>query len=82
MRSLILALALLLPIAAQPIEPTGGLCCLCECRSADQDKCTKYCIRLQHSKRIVDTPAIKKCTRKCHRAHVVEVPKGWEHQYE
>ena len=75
----ILCLALTLPLyGGRWGKPVGGPCCLCECRSANQDKCTMYCRVLQHSKKIVEEPQIHVCTRKCERAKVQQLPSDKE----
>jgi hypothetical protein len=50
------------PVAAD--EP-GGLCCLCMCHSADENKCTRACVKMQHGTRIIEEPEMKTCTRSC-----------------
>jgi hypothetical protein len=59
----------------KPVEPQpAGSCCLCECRGHDQSKCSALCIRLQHSKRIIELPEINLCTRSCVRHGVKPMP--------
>jgi len=48
-------------------------CCLCMCRAKDETKCSAMCIRLQHSKKIVELPAMNACTKECKRVHVIPV---------
>jgi hypothetical protein len=51
-------------------------CCLCMCKSRDETKCSAMCIRLQHSKKIVELPQINACTKSCERIHVKQVDYG------
>jgi hypothetical protein len=57
----------------KPAEPHAN-CCLCMCHSVDETKCSRMCIRLQHSKAVVEEPAMNKCTVSCKRAGVKQVP--------
>lgn len=50
------------PVAAD--EP-GGLCCLCMCHSANEKKCTRACVKMQHGAKIIEEPEMKSCTRSC-----------------
>ena len=56
----------------KPQEPHAN-CCLCMCKSRDETKCSKMCIRLQHSRHIVEEPQINACTKSCERIHVKQV---------
>jgi hypothetical protein len=57
--------------AAPDPEPHAN-CCLCMCHAKDETKCSAMCIRLQHSKRIIEEPEMNKCTAECKRVHVKE----------
>lgn len=48
----------------------GGPCCLCECGSVDQNHCSRMCVRLQHSHRVVEEPEMRICTKTCEEAGV------------
>jgi hypothetical protein len=72
--TLALAFMFVLPLAGTNRPIKGGPCCLCMCRSANQDKCAMYCVRRQHGKKIVELPAMKVCTAQCQRKHVVQLP--------
>ena len=54
-------------------EEIHSNCCLCMCRAKDETKCSRMCIRLQHGKKIVEEPEMKKCTKTCERKHVEQV---------
>ena len=54
-------------------EPVHANCCLCMCHAKDETKCSGMCIRLQHSKQIVELPAMDACTKECKRVHVTIV---------
>jgi hypothetical protein len=56
--------------APQP-EPHGN-CCLCMCHAKDETKCSRMCVRLQHSKRIIELPEMNVCTKECARVHVIQ----------
>ena len=53
---------------------SGGWCCLCMCHSVDQNKCSPFCIHLQHGKHIVEEPEMDECTRVCNRYGVKQIP--------
>lgn len=48
-----------------PTQVRGGLCCLCMCRSADENKCARDCVRMQHGTKIIEEPEMKACTKSC-----------------
>jgi len=48
-----------------PKDDGSGSCCLCECGSKAQDKCSHLCVRLQHGKEIIEEPQMKVCSRLC-----------------
>jgi hypothetical protein len=48
-------------------------CCLCMCRAKDETKCSATCIKLQHSKRIIELPEMNTCTKSCKRVHVKQI---------
>ena len=48
-----------------PMEERGGLCCLCECHSADESKCARVCVKMQHGTKIIEEPEMKACTKSC-----------------
>ncbi len=48
-------------------------CCLCMCRAKDETKCSRMCVRLQHSRRIIEEPEMNMCTAECKHVHVVEL---------
>jgi DNA repair protein RadC len=58
-------------VHTKPTEPHAN-CCLCACGAKDETKCSAMCIRLQHSKRIIEEPEMNKCTAECKRVHVKE----------
>lgn len=65
-----LLLCLTLPMAARTTKPTPEVhsnCCLCSCAAADETKCSTMCIRLQHSRRIIEEPEMNVCTKTCKR---------------
>lgn len=67
------------PVAAD--EP-AGLCCLCMCHSADESKCTRECVKMQHGTKIIEEPEIKTCTRSCIQKGVTQIffsPDGTSH---
>jgi hypothetical protein len=53
-------------------EP-GGLCCLCMCHSANENKCAPLCVKMQHGKKIIEEPQMKSCTKSCLRHRVRQV---------
>jgi hypothetical protein len=54
--------------AGEPLPHAN--CCLCMCHAKDETRCSRMCIRLQHSKRIIEEPEMNKCTAECKRVHV------------
>ena len=71
-RGFILALLIAVAMFAKgnTSAPVHGNCCLCMCGAKDETKCSTMCIRLQHSKQIVELPAMNACTTECKRVHV------------
>jgi hypothetical protein len=49
----------------EPTEERGGLCCLCMCHAADENKCAGVCVKMQHGKRVIEEPEMKACTKSC-----------------
>ena len=73
-RGFILSMLLTMAMVAQGITPEPHAnCCLCMCHAVDETKCSGMCIRLQHSKQIVELPAMDACTKECKRVHVTIV---------
>ena len=71
--TLCLGLALILTTASaisSNKSEVHGNCCLCMCGAKDETKCSAMCVRLQHSKQIVELPAMNACTTECKRVHV------------
>lgn len=58
------------PVAA---DAPGGLCCLCMCHAADESKCTRACVKMQHGTKIIEEPEMKTCTRSCLQKGVTQV---------
>jgi hypothetical protein len=56
-----------------PTEERGGLCCLCMCHSADENKCTRECVRMQHGTKIIEEPEMNACTKSCQRHGVSQI---------
>ena len=73
MKRIILALLLTTAMVAQIQPAPHANCCLCMCHAKDETKCSQTCIRLQHSKKIVELPAMNACTKECKRVHVIPV---------
>ena len=67
LRTLVLCLLMAANSSTQPVHAN---CCLCMCHAKDETKCSQMCIRLQHSKKIVEETEMNKCTRECKRIHV------------
>jgi hypothetical protein len=75
-----LALALLLPMVGSP-DRVEGWCCLCMCKSLREDHCSLMCRQLQHSNHIIELPEMERCTRKCEKYGVRQIPQEWLNQY-
>jgi len=58
------------PVAA---DAPGGLCCLCMCHAADESKCTRACVKMQHGTKIIEEPEMKTCTRSCLEKGVTQI---------
>lgn len=58
------------PVAA---DARGGLCCLCMCHSADESKCTRACVKMQHGTKIIEEPEMKACTQSCLQKGVTQI---------
>ena len=58
------------PVAA---DERGGLCCLCMCHSADESKCARACVKMQHGTKIIEEPEMKSCTRSCLQKGVTQI---------
>jgi hypothetical protein len=56
-----------------PAPVRGGLCCLCMCRSADENKCARDCVRMQHGRKVIEEPEMKACTKSCLRHGVSQI---------
>ena len=56
-----------------PINEPGGLCCLCMCHSADENKCAGVCVKMQHGTKIIEEPEMKACTKSCVRHAVKQI---------
>jgi len=69
---LLAALSLQGAVPAPKAEP-AGLCCLCMCHSADESKCSRQCVEMQHSKRIIEEPEMNACTDSCRQDGVKQV---------
>jgi hypothetical protein len=67
---LVLCLASGVVIFAWGASQPHANCCLCMCHAKDETKCSKMCIRLQHSKRIIELPEMTACTKSCERVNV------------
>jgi hypothetical protein len=48
-------------------------CCLCLCKAQDETKCSRMCIRLQHSKRIIYEKEMNECTKSCKKHGVIQL---------
>ena len=61
--------------APRPVPTTepGGLCCLCMCHSADENKCARVCVKMQHGAKIIEEPEMKACTKSCLRHSVKQI---------
>ena len=51
-------------------------CCLCMCHAKDETTCSRMCIRLQHSKRIIELLEMNSCTKSCKNHKVAQVDYG------
>ena len=58
------------PVAA---DARGGLCCLCMCHAADESKCTRACVKMQHGTKIIEEPEMKACTQACLQKGVTQI---------
>jgi hypothetical protein len=56
-----------------PEDDRGGLCCLCMCRSFDENKCAGVCVRMQHGSKVIEEPEMKACTKSCLRHGVKQI---------
>jgi hypothetical protein len=43
------------------------------CHSIDEKQCAEACIRMQHSRRVIDEPEMKACTAPCLRKGVKQI---------
>ena len=61
--------------ASRPVavDARGGLCCLCMCHAADESKCTRVCVKMQHGTRIIEEPEMKACTQSCIQKGVTQI---------
>ena len=61
--------------ASRPVAAgeRGGLCCLCMCHSADESKCTRACVKMQHGTKIIEEPEMKACTQSCLQKGVTQI---------
>jgi hypothetical protein len=51
----------------------GGLCCLCTCRSFDENQCSQACVKMQHGSKIIEEPEMNACTKSCLRHGVRQI---------
>ena len=58
------------PVAA---DAPSGLCCLCMCHSADESKCTRVCVKMQHGTKIIEEREMNTCTRSCLQRGVTQI---------
>ncbi|HLV87259.1 MAG TPA: hypothetical protein VKV39_09810 [Candidatus Sulfotelmatobacter sp.] len=56
-----------------PKAELSGWCCLCMCHAVDESKCSGECLKMQHSKRIIEEPEMESCTKSCQRQGVKQV---------
>lgn len=54
-------------------QERGGLCCLCTCRSYDENQCAQACVKMQHGSKIVEEPEMNACTKSCLRHGVRQI---------
>ena len=57
----------------ETLDEPGGLCCLCMCHSADENKCARECVKMQHGTKIIEEPEMKACTKSCLRHGVKQI---------
>ena len=56
-----------------PMNEPGGLCCLCMCHSADENKCAGVCVKMQRGTKIIEEPEMTACTKSCVRHAVKQI---------
>jgi hypothetical protein len=56
-----------------PTDERGGLCCICMCHAADENKCARMCVQMQHGTKIIEEPEMKVCTEHCLRQGVKQI---------
>jgi hypothetical protein len=56
-------------------QPSGaaGLCCLCNCHSVDESKCSRRCVQMQQGTKIIEEPQMNACTHSCLRKGVRQI---------